>query len=546
MAMDKPPQNAIGYVRLSELRLDDDLDELGDLGGPGGAADASTGDGTGSGTGADGGAGRKGRKRRGKDGRSNRDQGEAIREYAARLGWGVGKVIVENDLVSGKGKSRNASAFKRRKIRLPNGREEWRVVRPGFRQALDLLADGEHDGFVALDLDRAVRDPRDLEDMIDVAEQYRVPVETVNGSLRLNNDADITNARVLVAMANKASRDTARRVSRARKLQAVNGEFGGGPRPYGFDPDGVTGRADEAAVILECSNRLVQGASLRELAADLRRRGIPTATGLDWTGEALREVLLRPRNAGFMVYKGEEIAKAPWEPIVPVETFRAVQAILNDPDRRTGPGPAPKWLGSGLYRCGACAADPTSKRNGDKGNGGKGKGPDVRVEVRLGGRQPAYRCKERNHLVRSVKHVDSFVVGLIVARLSRPDAADLFITPAPEVDVAGLRAEADAIRVRLNEMAEDRVNGLITKAQMLTATAKGNARLADIEQTLQAAIVETPLSPLIGANDVQAVWDELPLSHQRLVVDALMTVTILPAGRHGRGFNPDTVAIDWK
>ncbi|MGH3450004.1 MAG: recombinase family protein [Haloechinothrix sp.] len=145
-------------------------------------------------------------------------------------------------------------------------------MRPGFRQSLDLLTSGQHDGFLALDLDRTVRDPRDLEDMIDV------PVESVTGSLRLATDADITTARIMVAVANKESRDKAPRVAAARERQAIAGEYGGGRRPFGFDDDGVTVRPAEAAIVTECSERLVQGASLRSMALDLRGRKVPTVT----------------------------------------------------------------------------------------------------------------------------------------------------------------------------------------------------------------------------------------------------------------------------
>src|SRR6266540_4650226 len=202
------PQNAIGYVRLSELRRLD-LDDDG-------------------------------------QGKGNVDQKQRTADNAERKGWRIVHWIIENDLSPGRGKNRNASAFKRRKIRLPDGRSVMRTVRPGFRKALDLLATGKADGFMALDLDRTVRDPRDLEDMIDVVEQRKVPVDSVTGSLRLDSDADITMARVMVAVANKESRDKARRVAAARQRQAVAGEYGGGRRPFGFDEDGLTVRPDEA------------------------------------------------------------------------------------------------------------------------------------------------------------------------------------------------------------------------------------------------------------------------------------------------------------
>jgi site-specific DNA recombinase len=71
---------------------------------------------------------------------------------------------------------------------------------------------------IAYDLDRAVRDSRDLADLIDTKVLAGFQVKSTTGSLRLGNDADITMARVLVAMAKKSSADTARRVKRALQL----------------------------------------------------------------------------------------------------------------------------------------------------------------------------------------------------------------------------------------------------------------------------------------------------------------------------------------
>ncbi|WP_081423178.1 recombinase family protein [Leifsonia xyli] len=50
---------------------------------------------------------------------------------------------------------------------LPSGEKVRRVIRPKFRTMLQLLANDGGDVLIAYDLDRAVRDPRDLEDLID-------------------------------------------------------------------------------------------------------------------------------------------------------------------------------------------------------------------------------------------------------------------------------------------------------------------------------------------------------------------------------------------
>lgn len=469
---------------------------------------------------------------------------EKLREFAKMLGWNVVRVIVENDFNrSRSGKSRGVSAFKRRVVLQADGTKTFRVWRPGFREVLDMFESGQANALIAEDLDRTMRDPRDLEDFIDVAEKYRVNARSLAGSLTFTNggtDAEITLARFMVTIANKSSRDTSRRVADGRERKAKAGEFGGGMRPFGFESDGVTVRQSEAEIVDECSRRVLeidtrwdgtkregQLQGLRMLAAELREREVPTVTGAKWSAEILRDILLRPRNAGIMVLRAEEIGAAPWDPIVPVDRFRAVVSLLTDPDRATAPGAPARWLGTGLYGCGVCC-DGTS------------------VQVCIGDRSPRYRCKDYAHLTRNAETLDKLTRKMIIARLSAPDAVDLIPSAVPSVDLAALRAEAASIRQNLDEMAEDRALGLITRAQMLTATTVGQQRLKTINAELSANLLTSPLTPLIGAADVAAVWDRQPLAAKRAVLEALFTVTILPVGRGKRVFNPESIVYEPK
>ena len=89
---------------------------------------------------------------------------------------------------------------------------------------LEDYEDGGIDGVIFYDLDRLARQPRDLEDLIDLAEYYKRPVETVTGQLDLRTSNGRAMARVLVAMANKSSEDTSRRVARAQLQEAQQGK----------------------------------------------------------------------------------------------------------------------------------------------------------------------------------------------------------------------------------------------------------------------------------------------------------------------------------
>jgi DNA invertase Pin-like site-specific DNA recombinase len=480
------------------------------------------------------------------------DQGEAktfgaresaVRELAARHGWTVVDVIIENDVARREGgKQRNASAFKRRKITQADGSVIFRVIRPGFQRIVRGIADGTYDALLTEDLDRTMRDPYDCEDLIAAVRTTKANARSVSSSLTLTDggtDSEITMARFLVTIANKSSLDTSRRVAEGRERKARANEFGGGPRRFGFESDGITKRWDECMIINVASHRVlkIDGrahragklTSLRLLAAELRAAEVPTVTGAAWTAATLRDILLRPRNAGIMEHRGEEIGPAPWLPIVPEPVFRAVVRVLTDPSRRTNAeqGATPRWQGSGIYRCGICDDGTTCWVSGGKG------------------RSPRYACKGKNHLTRNAERLDLFVRDVIIERLSRPDAAEVFtVETGPAVDARALHAEAAAIRDGLNELAADRGARIITREQYLHGIERGNNRLEEINTTLAASVEQdSPVLPLLAARDVAAAWDAQPLAIKRAVIDTMVTVKIHPSGQRGSGFYPETIEI---
>lgn len=289
-------------------------------------------------------------------------QEEDGRNLAARLGWTIAKVIPEDD----------TSAYKRRKVKLPDGTTALRTVRPGFRAALEGLASGEYDGLIADDLDRVARDPRDLEDLIDVVESRtpNIPVTSVTGSLRLDTDAGISMARVMVSIANKSSRDTARRVARKHQELAAEGKPGGGGfRPYGYTAKSREPIDAEAAVVREIAARILGewdgwtpeqrgkiqpsvGESLSSIAADLNRRGIPTATGVPWSDRSVRSVVSKASVAGLREHRGEVVGKAVWPAILEPPVWERVCARLAGRNRAVDLT-LQRWL-TGVLRCSSC------------------------------------------------------------------------------------------------------------------------------------------------------------------------------------------------
>jgi site-specific DNA recombinase len=473
------------------------------------------------------------------DGFSGREK--RLRAEAQRLGWAAARVVVENDVIpnaSGNGRSRPASAFKRRKVVTPSGRTEWRVYRPGFRSIVDDLAAGHTGAMLCEDLDRACRDPRDLEDLIDAVAIHRASARSLSGSLTLTDggtDAEITMARIMVAMGNKSSRDNARRVAAKRGDLAGAGWYGGGRRPFGYrpDPDSVKYQRTlllvpaEAAEIRNAAAAVLAGTSLKAVARDWRERGVPSVTGAKWTAATVRDALAKPAVAGLAVVTNgtATLVPAKWPAILDRETWEALRAMLADPDRRTNGGNAnePRHLLTGLARC-WCGGQV-------KVNGGKG--------------APAYVCSEHYHLRRNAAGADEWVALHITGYLDRADNRDLLRPPArPGVDAPALRAEAARLDAIGKRQARMHAMGEISDSEMRAGSRARKSRLDEIAAQLAATTTPDPLAEFRDQPDAAAVWDALPLPRKRAVARLLVTVTLLPATRRGPGFDPDSVRVE--
>ncbi|WP_405538996.1 recombinase family protein [Streptomyces sp. NBC_00075] len=273
----------------------------------------------------------------------------------------------------------DTSAWKRRRVRLPDGRTAYRVIRPVFEGALEdlkrgIAPNGERvDGLIVYDIDRLTRDPRHLEDAIEVVEHHHRPIIDITGTLDLLTDNGRAMARVLVTMANKQSADTARRVRRKHKALREQGIPVGGSRPFGWQEDKRTLHPEEAKLLRDAARRLIEGATWHGIIAEWNREGITTPRGNRWTRAVLKELMRNPRLCGHRSYTISDIdpetgretrhiavaqddegkpVVGQWQPILTVTEWQALLAIIGEgPIRGTGHNTR-TYLGTGTLRCG--------------------------------------------------------------------------------------------------------------------------------------------------------------------------------------------------
>jgi site-specific DNA recombinase len=149
-----------------------------------------------------------------------------LRAQVAKIGGRIDREIPENAV----------SAFKRQRVALPDGTFGYRVVRPEWENILTALRRGECNALMVPDIDRAMRDPRTLEDLIDVVEYYGVYVASLTGNIDLTTDSGISAARSLVNQRNQESRNTSRRVIDGQRHAAMQGgNHSGRMRPFGIN-----------------------------------------------------------------------------------------------------------------------------------------------------------------------------------------------------------------------------------------------------------------------------------------------------------------------
>ncbi|MFE4870873.1 recombinase family protein [Streptomyces sp. NPDC056682] len=473
----------------------------------------------------------------GRDIKSTEEQTLDGREFVKARGGRVVHVYLEPD----------TSAWRKKRIRQPDGRVVYRVVRPVFEGALEdlkagLAPNGERlDGLVVYDIDRLTRDPRHLEDAIDVVERSRRPILDITGSLDLLTENGRAVARMVVTMSNKQSADTSRRVSRKHRALEREGIPTGGARPFGWNADKRTLHERESVHLRKAVERLLGGAPLRAIPVVWNEAGITTPRGSKWNPSKVKEMLRNPRLCGYRSRKAWETNPTTgaerqrweivfdsdgkpvigqWEKILTVEEWRALVEIIGE---HAGPGDghnSRKYLGTGTFRCDKdeCGAPhraikaekSANKPEGffyyacpDKGQGGCGGGTKI----------PG-------------PEADEVIKELVIAKWEEEAEAREVTAGPKEWD-----GEAKLTRVRENieETREAREQRIISKEQYFSQLQKYTSE----ERRLQRERNQWFKQRYAGQGEpgnLREEWEGLTLVEQRSYVEQTLTaVLVAPA-----------------
>lgn len=424
--------------------------------------------------------------------------------------------------------------------------------RPGWQQVIGLIRSGEVEGVVAWHPDRMYRRTRDLDDLVDLVDRHGTQVHTVRaGQVDLTTPTGKLVAKALGAIAEYESDHKAERIARAHLAKAERGEWKGGRRPWGYEPDGVTINEVEAAAIREAAQMILNGESM---AAACRR--ITELTGREIARTSLRGVLLQPRIAGFRQHwkqtqraRFEEARresrdtrmgipwqdipykKAVWDGVLDVATWTDVRAILLDEARRGGKKRPRKSMLAGMLLCGKCLRDPAL-------------GTDRPV---LGYGAKSYSCHRCGNVAINVAAVERLIVEKVEERLQELDAELPPVRGLESADVA-------ASRMSKREELEERLRVLVKLfAQGGAASSALQEGIGDIEAQLASLTVHEQEAHRrsVEARNARSVidsWETASPLEKGAVIAAMAEFFVVEqlGARTGRQFIPGRVWVKWR
>lgn len=324
------------------------------------------------------------------------------------------------------------------------------AYRPGWEELQDDIAMGRVHVCIAAEQSRFIRGVERWSAWVTKLTLRGVePAHSYRSGRLWSPDGDRVSSQIKAVL----DEDEARRIKvRSRERNDARAERGVphlGKPCYGYTV-GVDEHGDktfvehdtQAGVVRRMAEQVLSGWSLAAIVADLEQRGEQTQRGGAWRTSNVRQLLDRPTLAGLrhrtqldgsiVEYKGS------WAPILDVDTWREVNARLDQRGRKLG-RPVTRHLLSGIARC-TCGARMYG----------------IQRDVRRRGEsltERVYRCYNVDGCGRvsiAADVLDAFVLAGLRDLRDSPEAARQLSQDDPHA------AERKALNARLSKLSDSR------------------------------------------------------------------------------------------
>jgi len=418
-------------------------------------------------------------------------------------------------------------------------------VRPQYQRLIRDIRAGLIQAVIVWDIDRLTRTPREIEDFIELADSSGLTLINLTGAGDVGTDDGRMMLRIKGALARREVEQMRKRLKRKFEENADDGKPHG-RAPYGMQrvqerdsrgklvnfwdvPDPKT-----APIVRELAIRALKNDSLRSIAADLTKRGIPGPNAPTWNSTVIRQVLLRPSYAGIRMHRGKPVGHLQGEQtdrLFDLETHERLVALLTDPSRKQNHrGREPLYLLSGIAKCGRC--------------GGSMRSAIGRMTTTAKGTKrqpPSYVCSVCFKVRRQRERVDELVEATAIQQLHDSRIIDGLSSKGDAQAARESRKMIEEIDAKLALATDQYADDEITPEQFRRLTARLRDRRGVAVSRLRAAAPNERLAEFTQGAP-QATWEAASMLARREVVDTLFTVTIYPQGS-GKRFDENSISV---
>jgi site-specific DNA recombinase len=338
------------------------------------------------------------------------------------------------------------------------------------------------------------------------------------------------------------------RQKRKNRVRAKEGRRNGGPRPFGYEADGVTIRESEAVIIREIVRRLLDGESSRSIIMDLRQRGVKTPTGKEWHGYTLRRIISSPRICGIRTHLGMH-HPAQWPAIISYEDWQRLQIIWRARARHGTVEPR-RYLLTGLLFCGNCDNPMVGQTWHDT------RRPGSAIRRYRCAKDEAYHHRSGcGKIFRIAEPIELLVNEAVLRRLDSPDFVQALGAQANDGELKAKIHEREHKRDHQRELLEDRARGILSRSEYEYAKHIIEDEIEAINRQLATMQSGRTFSRIPLDGTLRQVWEEADIDFKRDIIRLLVKKIIILPGRTQQAckingqtfrFDPSLMRIVWE
>ena len=421
-----------------------------------------------------------------------------------------------------------------------------RKPRPGYQTLLAAIRADHVDAILVTETARLYRRLDELPELIRLAERSSLHhiIAVDECGYDLSTEQGIHNLIDAVHSAMLESHRASARQRRRIRARARDGAGHGGKSPYGYEKGWMALREDEAKVVAWMVKRILAGEAINGVVRELNIKGIPTATGKEWSHTLVRQILVKPRIAGLRSHDGVT-SRGNFPGIITVDEWERLQLALAKLQRAWPGGVQGRaYLLTGLVYCGSCNQPMTGGAH--KSN----REPESK---------PRYRCSDRpgarpagcGRVTRLAEPVDILVTEAVLNALDGSGLRDL-MEGDPGRSLKLLLQQYQRLQRLKRDMVEDYAARRLARAELAHARTAIERQIEQVQAQLAALQSQRALELIPAGQTIREAWEKGSLGWRRMVLALLLErVVIKPAlptyvQYHGYRFSPESVAINWK